>query len=52
MKSIKSILAILFVSVFFMACTSDIAEDETLYGTDDVVQTGEDGTAEPDRERT
>lgn len=53
MKSIKFIFTVLLVSVLFIACTSDdTAEDEILYGVEDVQSTGEDGAATADRERT
>lgn len=52
MKAIKFIFAF---SLFFMAltsCTSDSLEaDEALYSQDDLIATGEDGTAEVDRTR-
>ena len=53
MKSIKFIFSVLLVSVLFLACTSDdAAEDEALYGVENVQSTGEDGAATVDRERT
>ena len=53
MKSIKFIFTVLLVSVLFIACTSDdSAEDESLYGVEDVQSTGEDGSGTVITERT
>lgn len=53
MKSIKFIFSVLVVLLFLVACTSDdIAEDETLYGVEDVQSTGDDGGQIVIRERT